>query len=319
MVHEVTAVMATYNSAPYLAEAVNSILDQTFESWRLIIVDDGSSDSSKDYLSNLRDDRIDIIRLESNRGQGFARNVGISQCRSEFVAIMDADDISLPQRFTKQVAYLHRNPSVGVVGTQFRYLGTDNRSGFGSPLPQTHHRIYANLIAGKHAMVNASSMFRTAPLRSVGAYGSVACGEDWDIFLRLGETARLANLPEILYLYRLHNRSTSASRLLQMRQQYSFAIRNARARMNNDPELTFELFLQDWQRRSVGTKLTDALQIAALANYRSAITGLLHGRMLSGYSQLAFAATLSPSWTVGRLRRIAERSLPRSTWNQGGF
>lgn len=302
----VTVVMATHNASQYLPEAVDSIRQQSFKNWRLIIVDDASTDSSDKYLSSLNDKRIHTISLVSNHGQGTARNIAIAQCESQFIAIMDADDISHPDRLLAQVDYLQRHPSVGVVGTQFQYLGRDARQGFGSPLPCSHEDIYANLLAGKHAIVNASAMFRASLLKAVGAYQSSRAGEDWDIFLRLGEASRLSNLSQTMYFYRVHDQSTSAQRLAQMRLQYAFAIHTAAERAKGVPEGSFEEFIDRWKTRPVYQKLRDFAEVNALANYRKAITAVLYGYPLTGYARLGLAAILAPSLTLSRLCRMVK-------------
>lgn len=300
----VTVVMATYNAMPYLPEAVNSILAQTIEKFRLVIVDDASSDGTCPYLATLVDPRVEIIQLTLNSGQGIARNLAIMRCDTKYVAIMDADDLSEPERLAVQVDFLEANPGVGAVGTQFSYFGTQGRAGFGAPLPCAHQDIYNNLLNGRHAIVNGSACFRTSLLKACGGYGTSRSGEDWDIFLRLGERSRLANLDRRYYLYRVHRQSTSTTHLAEMRLNYSFAAHNATRRAAGLPDVSRDRYMIGLNRRPLIGRILSRLELLALGLYRAGIVDVLYGHTWAGYSSIAAAAMMSPGWTVGRLRRM---------------
>ena len=111
----VSVILSVYNGEKYLAEAIDSILAQTFSDFELIIVDDGSSDSTASIARAYaqRDSRIRFMQLARNMGLADARNHGIAAARGEFATMMDADDISLPQRLEKQVGFLRANPAIG--------------------------------------------------------------------------------------------------------------------------------------------------------------------------------------------------------------
>jgi glycosyltransferase involved in cell wall biosynthesis len=300
----VTVVMAVYNGMPYLPEAVDSIRGQSLREWRMIVVDDASSDGSASYLDSLRDTRIQVMRMGVNSGQGAARNHALEQCETRYVAVIDADDVSHRDRLAGQVEFFEANPRVGVVGTQFTYLGADGRTGFGSPLPLTHREIYNNLLHGRHAISNGSVCFRTALLKECGGYGRSRCGEDWDIFLRLGERQLLANLQETYHYYRVHRASTSATQLSEMRLQYSFAADAAVRRAARLPEISLDEYVSALANRPWRERLASRLLVTALAEYRSAVYDILHGQPVSGYSRMALAAMMSPSFAAHRLRRM---------------
>lgn len=141
---KVTVLMTVYNSLPFLKDAVESILRQSFTDFSFLIIDDGSTDGGSDYLYRLTDPRILIIR-QPNRGQGMARNVGLEICQSEFVAMMDADDVALASRLQCQVDFLKSNKDVGMLGTQFAYMGPGGRAGFQPPMACDHAGIVADL------------------------------------------------------------------------------------------------------------------------------------------------------------------------------
>src|SRR5919108_619266 len=103
-----------------------------------------------------------------------------------------------------------------MVGTQIAWLGEGRRCGFSPPLPCHHSAIYADLLRGRHALCQPSLMARTALLQQIGGYRIAGSGEDWDLFLRMGEISDLANLSEILHLYRVHAGSVSVKHLAQI-------------------------------------------------------------------------------------------------------
>jgi glycosyltransferase involved in cell wall biosynthesis len=301
----VTVIMAAHDAMPYLPLAVDSIMNQRLTNWRLIIVDDASSDDSEAYLQGLTDPRVMVLRLSSNRGQGVARNHALERCDTKYVAVMDADDVSHPYRLAAQIEFLTVNPSVGAVGTQFAYLGTRGRTGFGSPLPCEHAQIYDDLMHGRHAIVNGTVWYRTSLLQSCGGYATSRGGEDLDIYLRLAERSRLANLKGQYYLYRVHDKSTNSTRLGDVQLQYAFVLHNARRRLANLPEVSFESFKDGLRRRPRLERLWSRLDVAARGLYRTGVGDVLHGHPLTGYTRLGVSALMAPGLAMRRLIRVA--------------
>lgn len=121
MPNRLTVILPVYNAMPHLPSAVESILRQSFTDFAFVIVNDGSTDESRQYLNSLQDSRIEVIN-QANGGQGAARNAALRRSHSEYVALMDADDISLPDRFRSQLEYLESHPGVVILGTQFEFL-----------------------------------------------------------------------------------------------------------------------------------------------------------------------------------------------------
>ena len=118
----VSVIMPVYNGEKYLAEAIDSILVQTFTDFELLIVDDGSQDNSAEIIRSYvkRDSRIRFFQQEQNEGSANARNRGIANAKGEFIAAMDCDDVSLPERLQKQVDFLESHPEIGALGTRGR-------------------------------------------------------------------------------------------------------------------------------------------------------------------------------------------------------
>jgi glycosyltransferase involved in cell wall biosynthesis len=115
----ISVVMATYNTpTPFLKTAVESVLNQTFTAFEFIIVDDASTNESVDYLKGLTDERVRIVRNSSNLGITKSLNIGLREARGKYIARMDADDISLPQRFEKQYLFMEANPDAIICGSE---------------------------------------------------------------------------------------------------------------------------------------------------------------------------------------------------------
>lgn len=304
VISRVTVLMAVYNAMPYLRDATESILQQTFSEFRFVVVDDGSTDTSREYLSGLTDRRIDLICLDKNGGQGAARNRGLKVCDSEFLALMDADDISLPTRLEAQLRFLDAHADVGMVGTEIAYVGSQGNQGMRVDLPRDHEQICENLLAGRHAICHPSIMCRTSLLRRIGGYRVNGSGEDWDMFLRMGELSRLANLGGVLHLYRAHSGNVSIRHAKEIRKQIRYACDCARRRAAGTSEMTLDEFLVEERSRHVWQRYGEQVDIEALRQYRLAVGDILQGRKCTGYCRIACASLCSPVRTAHRLHRI---------------
>jgi glycosyltransferase involved in cell wall biosynthesis len=300
---ELTVIMAVHNGMPYLPEAVDSVLRQTFTDFRLIVVDDASRDGSAAYLKSLDDPRLQIIHQPWQGGQGAARNAALAQCDTDLIAFADADDVCCPERFERQVSYLKGHAEIGLLGTRVAYLGRDGRTGFAPPLAREHASIRTDLLAGRHALVNATLMFRRSVLLQAGVFRIGGAGEDWDFFLRMTEVSKAENLQEVLYLYRLHEASTNAVKARELQLRYAHACDAARRRQAGQKEEAFESFKQRQQDRSTVARAVELLDVYSGTLYRRGITAVLHGQNVAGYSQLVLAALLSPKRLTQRLQR----------------
>jgi glycosyltransferase involved in cell wall biosynthesis len=209
---EVSVILAAYNAEKYLVEAVQSILDQTFRDFELLLFDDGSKDSTPQIVKDLaaKDPRVVPIS-RPNKGLTPTLNEGIARATGTFLARMDADDVALPQRFEQQVKYLREHPECVCVGSRVTTIDP-----LGSPLKDTDHKltheeIDADLLKGiGWSIVHPVAMMRADAVRKVGGYREqFKTSQDLDLFLRLGEVGRLANLPAPLLKYRQHFESVA--------------------------------------------------------------------------------------------------------------
>lgn len=209
--------MPVYNGETYLAEAIDSILSQTFADFELILVDDASRDASADICREYvaRDKRLRFVQLEQNVGAGGARNRGIAAASGDYIVFMDCDDVSLPQRLQNQVAFLDANPDIGLLGVCGHLTSSDTRTVLHTfDLPQMHCLIALDMFVGV-GIIYSTLMLRQELLRSIGGFEKGRRhGEDRELPWRLlfEKKAKSANLQDYLVLYRRHDGSTSLNR-----------------------------------------------------------------------------------------------------------
>ena len=298
----VSVIMPVYNRELYLGEAIESILSQTFTDFELIIVDDGSTDRSPDIIRDYqsRDDRLRFILLQQNGGQAAARNRGIDEANSRFIAFMDSDDVSLPDRLRRQVSFLQQNPDIGAVGTYAQATSHDLSPTFVRRLPCDHALIVYNFFTFNPALFLGTLLIRQEPLRELSGFDpTLRFGEEGDFYARLflNTSIRVANLPDILYLVRQHDTNNSSSKSYH-HQQMSNAHRLISSLWPDASSETVARFrrLRHWE------KLTWSERRAAKRDYMGIIDAMINRRLaLPGDRPLLIA----------EMNRRLERASPR--------
>lgn len=215
MIPRVSVLMSVYNGERYLREAIDSILGQTFTDFEFIVVDDASTDHSFEIASAYTDPRIVRVRNEVNLGLTASLNRGLELARGEYVARMDCDDISLPERLARQVAHLDANPDVGACSTWAfdideagKVLGKRE-----TPVGEQLENFY-----WRESLIHPAAMFRFSPEAGPRYSPAVRYSQDYDLWLRIRARHRLSNLPEYLLLYRVRESGiTLRNRERQMR------------------------------------------------------------------------------------------------------
>lgn len=201
--------MPVFNSAKYIREALASVQNQYFRDFELIIIDDGSTDGSSDILRTLarEDSRIRLIQ-RSNHGLIATRNELLREAKGEFLAWMDSDDISLPDRLRRQVGIFDSDPSLICVGTNVQLIDAVGRPLGVESYPQGDEAIRAEQVRGGGLRFASTMQRRAIAILSGGFRPPFPMGEDFDYLLRVGERGRMANVPDVLYVYRQHLLST---------------------------------------------------------------------------------------------------------------
>jgi glycosyltransferase involved in cell wall biosynthesis len=243
-----SVVMPVYNSEDYLTLAVESILNQTFSDFEVIIIDDGSTDKTAEILDRYRDRRI--IHLQNEKYLGLARslNRGLTNARGKFIARMDADDISLPRRFELQVRHAEAHPEIGLLGG-WAELIDDNGKHLGVWRVPTSPALvkWANLFSD--SLIHPSVIIRRSVIERVGFYSARALhAEDYDLWCRICFETEIANLPEVLIRHRVHSGSVSVQHSKRQEQTSVSVARSAISRV-----LGYDISLETatWLHRTV--------------------------------------------------------------------
>jgi Glycosyl transferase family 2 len=215
MTPRVTVLMAVHNGEPYVGESVQSVLDQTFTDFELLVVDDASTDATVEIATGFGDERIRLLRNERNLGQVRSLNRGLPEALGEYVARLDADDTCRPTRLERQVEILDAQPRVGLVGTWMDAV--DDRGRLLGRLQKTLDDyvdfLYHTLIMRVYVS-HPSAMYRRDPVLRLGGYDeATGPAEDKDLWRKLAlERFEARIVPEPLVRYRLHDQQLSQTR-----------------------------------------------------------------------------------------------------------
>ena len=192
----VTVVMSAYNVKPFVEEAVDSVLAQTYRDFDFVVVDDGSTDGTTEVLRGLHDPRLLVVE-QPNAGVWAALNTGLRHAHRELVARMDADDVTHPRRLALEVDFLDRHPHVGLLGTGFYKIDGDGRILMLVHYP-TDDRALKRQLTRENAFLHPTVVFRRAILDRTGPYRRHEA-EDYDLWLRMSERVTVANLETPLH------------------------------------------------------------------------------------------------------------------------
>ncbi|WP_312911791.1 glycosyltransferase family 2 protein [Natronosalvus caseinilyticus] len=204
----VSVIIPMYNEEDHIQTTINSLLAQTYPNFELILVDDGSTDGTIiKARSFIDDEQHTILRNETNMGQTFSMNRGAMHADGEFLVFHDADDISLPVRFEKQVEFLETNPGIGVVGGAFYYITPNQETPELRVRPSSDGDIRKNM--GRGPMINGgTAMYRREALFGADLFQSENV-EGYELIIKIGINWELANLSDPVYVYRINDGSRS--------------------------------------------------------------------------------------------------------------
>ncbi len=206
---KVTVLMPVYNAEKYLREAIDSVLNQTYTDFELLIINDGSTDHSPDIIETYTDNRIRLVENETNLRLIATLNKGIELSKGELIARMDADDVCLPRRLEKQVAFMESHPEVGLCGTFMRTIGLEEDYNIG--YATTHDEIKFKLFFDTHFPHPATMLRRSVMMEhNLRFEKAFIHTEDFELWNRMAEVCRLAIIPEILVLKRHHPEQISS-------------------------------------------------------------------------------------------------------------
>ncbi|PNV62606.1 hypothetical protein C0033_08595 [Clostridium sp. chh4-2] len=251
----ISVIMPIYNAENYVEEAIESILNQTYGDFELIIIDDCPTDSTMKKVNGYKDDRIVVIHNETNLGISHTRNKGLEVCRGKFIALMDDDDIAMPDRFKIQVDFLNRNPDIDVVGGRYQMITEDgilikpSNMVFYNPLYLKALLLFRNIYANSEVMFRRR-LIDEFHLRYVdGLYGI----EDFRFWIDCSKIVKMSNIDELFLKIRKHI-DNETSRVLKVvpdkrRQKYAelqeYSLSKSGFRLNDNDVLLLTKILEE--------------------------------------------------------------------------
>jgi glycosyltransferase involved in cell wall biosynthesis len=212
----VSVIITAYNAEKFIREAVDSIINQTYSNWELILINDFSSDRTGAIFTEIKkqDSRVKIITNSENLGRAKSRNRGLELAKGEYIAILDADDVSLTERLEKQVTFLEKNTSIFLVGTGATKINEDGKViGYHNPICSDIE--VKKTLSMRNCIYHSSVMFRKTSVRYREKF---PFSQDYDFYLQLlAENKNLTNIPEKLLKYRIVEQAASWSNTAKQR------------------------------------------------------------------------------------------------------
>lgn len=242
---KVSVVMPVYNGGPYLRQAIESVLAQTFKDFEFVIIDDGSTDNSAEIIRSFNDTRIIFLEHADNKGLINTLREGLERAQGEYIARMDGDDIwTNPEKLEKQLEYFDHSEDTVLVGTWATLIDKEGRTRGSLRYPYEDAAIRKSILI-KNCFIHPSVMFKKAAAIQAGGFlADEKHVEDYGLWLRLGEHGTLANVPEYLMAYRMHDMNvTRQNNLEQIENSFKLVKKHAKSYPN------FALALWKWRIR----------------------------------------------------------------------
>ena len=206
----VSVLLPVYNGERFLREALDSMIGQTLSDFELLVVDDGSTDGTRAVLQEYADPRLRVVST-LHGGLVAALEAGLAQARSNLLARMDADDVSLPARLERQIGVLDANPRLGLVGCGVEVIDEQGNVKEANSLPSRDRDLRRRLLL-RNPFAHGSVVLRRDALQRAGGYSSsYGANEDYDLWRRIAREWELAAVPDVLYRYREHGSGVTAT------------------------------------------------------------------------------------------------------------
>lgn len=303
---KISVTMPAYNAERFIAEAVESILNQTFRDFELIIVNDGSTDGTLAIAESYaaKDDRVTVVS-QPNGGISAARNRGLSVAKGEWIAVMDSDDVALPQRFERQLDFLAKNPDLAVISSYVHNIDDKGKRIAQYESPLTDRQAVKDLVArdGLISFHHSAVLMRREVVEAVGGYrGQFDMLEDCDLWNRIAEQGHgILVQPEYLLEYRLHPSSVSVdhARTLALKRRWLHDCLYHRRRGEAEP--SWDAFLAQRHARPWASRFNEDRLDMGRIFYKQAVSAYVQGKPLRMAAKLAGAILLSPKQMTHRV------------------
>lgn len=217
----ISVLMPVYNGQKFIKQTIESLLNQSFSDFELIIIDDGSVDSTYEIISSYEDERIKYFKNEKNSGIVFSLNRALEIASADYIARIDADDICLKDRLKVQLDFLECNKNVGVCSGSICYIDADGIEGVTVKMPTSNDECKVKFLFG-NPIIHPASMFRRELAIKVGGYTvGMEPAEDYDFWLKLLAVSEIQNVDETLLKYRTHSTNYSMIKRHEYNQKFT--------------------------------------------------------------------------------------------------
>jgi glycosyltransferase involved in cell wall biosynthesis len=318
----ISVVMPAYNASKFIAPAIESILNQTFQELELIIVDDGSTDNTLGLVNRYleQDSRIRVVQSK-HIGCSGARNVGVRAAKYPWIAVMDADDIALPERLEKQMEAVSANPQLVVCGTYAHHISaTGEILSLQQQGPVTEEEFDNLRRAGEVPfVVHSTALFKKEICLQLGGYAEgFHPAEDFELFDRMGDYGLVLAIPEPLLLYRIHSQSASMQKFFLQQLLARCVIARHRTRLAGEEAPDLNQFIEAEKKQPIVSRVERQIRTFGQFWYRKA--GLLFSekQYLQAGLYLSLAIASNPSYSIPRLWKQKLSPQARRTLGESG-
>lgn len=314
----ISVVMPAYNAEKFIGESIESIINQTYQDWELIVVDDGSKDRTAEIAGRYaeQDSRVKVFTKE-NGGISRALNYGMERAQHSWIARLDADDLALPERFAKQLATAETDPEVVIWGSWVHQINvTGQRVGVIQFHPTTKQEFYEmRARAEPIRTVHPSVLFKKEVALAVGGYDPEMDGvEDSDLWARMyNKHGPMLNIPEYLTLYRVHPGSITAQKKFvsgEMSRRHAYIGQRNRAWAQGQ-ELTYAEFCETYDKRSVWERYRQYSRNLSHYYFRAFVGNLSEKHYLKAGRFLVQSTVVDPTYLAGRIKNRIQKQLKK--------
>lgn len=207
---KVTVFTPVYNCEDYISETIQSILNQTYEDFEYLLIDDCSTDRSVDIIESFSDPRIRLIKNEINQGISYNRNLAIDESNGDYLAMIDGDDIALSQRLEKQIEFLEKHPEYGIIGTEIIHIdaqGKEMNQSITFPIPD--EQIPSRMLFNNYIYTSSATIRKSVFEEGIRFKKSFIVAEDYEVWIQLIRKSKIGHIREPLTKYRIHDQSIS--------------------------------------------------------------------------------------------------------------
>ena len=307
----VSIIITVYNCENYIDDAIQSILNQTYTNWELIIVDDGSTDNTLKIISESKhaDRRISVIENKSNLGISKSNNIGLSIAKGKFYAKLDADDLMLEHRLEKQVEFLNEHKDVSMISCQGFFInskgkkiGTQVMPGF-TELKHTKERLDKDILI---ACAHTGFMTYLNKIKDVGGYNEeISCTVDIDLFTRMAEKGNnLIIMQQRLIMYRVHKQSimTIKGKSGLIKKTTDYLIKNSYLRRSGKPEIKFDEYIEDLNSINFFIRVKTWMRIKSMYHRRMSLIHYGDQSYLKFFNSFILSFLCSPGVTLKKIK-----------------